>query len=124
MTSAQPEPRPSDHHPHQATPPEGAATTDADKERITRLQLRYLFADALLDSLDIADLREVATAAGITVQPGMDAGELREAIRASNAAYARSIGVPIDHLPRLTTQQAYDLARLLSGEPAPPAAPA
>lgn len=98
--------------------------TAAGWDRTTRLQLRYLFADALLGSLDVADLREVAAAAGIAVHPGMDAGELREAVRARNAAYARSIGVPVDHLPRLTTQQAYDLARLLSGESAPPAEPA
>lgn len=98
--------------------------TDAAPDHITQLRLRYMFADALLNSLDLADLREVAADGGITAHPGMGATELREAIRASNAAHARAIGVPTDHLPRLTTQQAYDLARLLTGEPPPPAAPA
>ncbi|RSM65275.1 hypothetical protein DMB66_17280 [Actinoplanes sp. ATCC 53533] len=90
-------------------------TADDDRDRITRLQLRYILADALLAGIGPIDLREVATAGGIPVQPDMTESELREAIRASNAAAARVAGVPIDGLPRLTASQAHDLARWLSG---------
>ncbi|MCW6004315.1 hypothetical protein K1W54_06930 [Micromonospora sp. CPCC 205371] len=65
----------------------------------------------------------MAAAGGVPVQPGMGEHELREAIRASNAARARAVGVPIDRLPTLTAQAAYHLARQVSGEPAPPTEP-
>jgi len=98
-------------------------TAADDKDRITRLQLRYVLADALLAGMGLSDLREVAAAGGIPEQPGMTESELREAIRASNAAAARAAGVPIDGLPRLTTVQAHDLARRLSGAAVPPDEP-
>jgi hypothetical protein len=68
------------------------------------------------------DLREMATAGGIPVQPGMSAHDLRRAIRASNAD--RAAGIPVDDLPRLTAHEAHEPARRLSGEPAPPDEPA
>ncbi|ROO63001.1 hypothetical protein EDC02_5010 [Micromonospora sp. Llam0] len=89
-----------------------------DKDRITRLQLRYMLADGVLTDMDTAELLDVAAAGGVPVRPGMGERELRDAIRASNAARARAAGVPIDHLPALTARQAYDLASQLSGEPA------
>lgn len=94
-----------------------------DKDRITRLQLRYMLADGLLAGMDATELQEVAAAGGVPVQPGMGEHELREAIRASNATRARAAGVPVDRLPTLTTQEAYQLARQLSGEPALPDEP-
>jgi hypothetical protein len=98
-------------------------TTADDQDRITRLQVRYVLADALLAGMGVIDLREVAAAGDIPVQPGMTESELREAIRASNAAAARAAGVPIDGLPQLTALQGHDLARRLSGAAAPPDEP-
>lgn len=61
--------------------------------------------------------------AGSPCSPAWGEHELREAIRASNAASARAAGVPVDHLPTLTAQEAHRLARQLSGEPARPDQP-
>lgn len=94
-----------------------------DKDRITRLQLRYMLADGLLAGMCATELQEVAATGGIAVQPGMGEHELRAAIRASNAAHARAAGVPVDHLPTLTAQEAHRLARQLSGEPEVPNQP-
>ncbi|MDG4834172.1 hypothetical protein O7627_33445 [Solwaraspora sp. WMMD1047] len=91
-----------------------------DKDRITQLQVRYMITDGLLAGMDATELQEVAAAGGVPVQAGMGEHELREAIRASNAARARAAGVPLDRLPTLTAQEAYQLARQLSGEPALP----
>jgi hypothetical protein len=94
-----------------------------EQDRIVQLQLRYVLIDGLLAGMGERQLQELAADGGITVQPGTGEHELRQAIRARNAARAREYGVPIDNLPTLTAQQAHDLARQLSSEPAPPDEP-
>jgi hypothetical protein len=94
-----------------------------DKDHITRLHLRSMLADGLLAGMDATELREVAAAGCVPVQPNMSERELLEAIRASNAARALAGGVPVDRLPTLTAQEAHQLARQLSGEPARPDEP-
>jgi len=94
-----------------------------DKTRIALLQLRYILIDGLLAGMAESDLREVAAAGRIPVHPAMSEHQLRDAIRASNAALARAAGVPIEHLPQLTAREAHDLVRRLTNATAPPNEP-